>query len=341
MKFLQKYKKRYNYNNGGFIMRKWKQVTIAAVTAIAMAFPGTTMFAEETSPTVAKLIIPVDMKDGAYQGVAKVGDDTTTAFTPYDLQVNVSVSGGAITEITYAGAEDENLPYTQKAYEGIAGQVIGKQAQNMDVDLVSGATQSSQAFVDAINTAVEEQPVTGAAIVRAPKIKSVTLAKKGIKVSWTKVSGANKYILYRNGSKVKTVTKNSYIDTKARRNGKKYTYKVVAIAGTKKSKMSATKTLVYLDSTKINILINGSSGKMTFTWNANKKGNGYQVEYARNKKFKGAKKQTIIGKSGVITTVSNVTPGQTYYVRVRVYKKLGGKKYYSKWSAAKHIRIYR
>ena len=80
---------------------------------------------------------------------------------------------------------------------------------------------------------------------------------------------------------------------------------------------------------------------MTFTWNANKKGNGYQVEYARNKKFKGAKKQTIIGKSGVITTVSNVTPGQTYYVRVRVYKKLGGKKYYSKWSAAKHIRIYR
>ena len=35
----------------------------------------------------------------------------------------------------------------------------------------------------------------------------------------------------------------------------------------------------------------------------------------------------------VSTVIKNLKQGKTYYVRIRTYKTVGGKKYYSEWSA--------
>ena len=49
----------------------------------------------------------------------------------------------------------------------------------------------------------------------------------GIKLTWKKVAGANGYIIYRNGTRIKTITSGTTVtfsDAKANTNGTKYTY---------------------------------------------------------------------------------------------------------------------
>ena len=60
---------------------------------------------------------------------------------------------------------------------------------------------------------------------------------------------------------------------------------------------------------------------------------GYQIQYAANSKFTGGKAKAIKGKTN--TTVTGLTGGKRYYVRVRTYRTYSGKNYYSAWSAAK------
>ena len=62
---------------------------------------------------------------------------------------------------------------------------------------------------------------------------------------------------------------------------------------------------------------------------------GYQLQYALNSKFtSGAKIVTINKKTTVSKKVTKLKPGRKYYVRVRVYKLVDGKKIYSAWSKA-------
>lgn len=56
---------------------------------------------------------------------------------------------------------------------------------------------------------------------------------------------------------------------------------------------------------------------------------GYQIQYATNKSFKGAKKKTVTTKSA---TLSGLKAGKRYYVRVRAKGKANGKTVYSYWS---------
>ncbi len=74
---------------------------------------------------------------------------------------------------------------------------------------------------------------------------------------------------------------------------------------------------------------------MSISWNKNGTVTGYQVQYATNDSFSGAKTLTISKNSTLSTSVSNLPKGNTYYVRVRTYKKVYSTTYYSSWSAAK------
>ena len=68
------------------------------------------------------------------------------------------------------------------------------------------------------------------------------------------------------------------------------------------------------------------------------KTSGYQLQYATNKSFKKAKKLTVKGNKNTTKTVKKLKRGKKYYVRVRTYKTVDGKKYYSKWSKAKSVK---
>ena len=61
---------------------------------------------------------------------------------------------------------------------------------------------------------------------------------------------------------------------------------------------------------------------------------GYQVQYATNSAFNSAK---LVAVKGTSKSVKNLKGGVRYYVRVRTYKTIGGKNYFSTWSGAKSV----
>lgn len=81
------------------------------------------------------------------------------------------------------------------------------------------------------------------------------------------------------------------------------------------------------------------SGKksLTVSWNKRPAIKGYQVQYGLKKAYDNgnAKIKTIENNDTGKTTISKLKSGKKYYVRVRTYKVVNGKKYYSKWSAKK------
>ena len=66
---------------------------------------------------------------------------------------------------------------------------------------------------------------------------------------------------------------------------------------------------------------------------------GYQVQIATDKKFKKNKKTVTIKKQKTTkTTVKKLKAKKKYYVRVRTYKIVNGKKVYSSWSKVKSVK---
>lgn len=67
---------------------------------------------------------------------------------------------------------------------------------------------------------------------------------------------------------------------------------------------------------------------------------GYQVQVSASKKFtkKGTVTKTVKKKSVTKLTVRGLKPGKTYYVRVRTYKTVKGKRYCSGWSKMKFVK---
>lgn len=320
---------------------KKRMYRMAAVLAAWITVSSATVALAEEIPLSAGIVhIPEQVQDGTYIGTATVGEDVEgLAFVPYNIQMEVTVSGGAIATITYSTeATDNSALCMQNAYAGINGKLVGQTVGDVSIDAVSGATYSSNAMVTAINSALTQ------ATMKAPKIKGVQVVQKGMKVTWNRVDGAESYVLYRNGKKVKELTATSYVDKKAKINGKKYTYRVAARQQDVKSTDSVPKTGYFLEKNSIGNVLNGSKGSrsLIITWSKNKKASGYQLQWSASKNFKAAKKLNVKQKTSVIAFLNGLQANKTYYVRVRSYKKAGGKKYYGLWSSVKKgtVRAY-
>lgn len=64
---------------------------------------------------------------------------------------------------------------------------------------------------------------------------------------------------------------------------------------------------------------------------------GYQIQYGVRKDFKNAKKVKVKGYKAISKKLSKLKGGKKYYVRVRTYRTIKGKTYYSLWSAKKAV----
>ncbi|MGN0521626.1 MAG: leucine-rich repeat protein [Eubacterium sp.] len=64
---------------------------------------------------------------------------------------------------------------------------------------------------------------------------------------------------------------------------------------------------------------------------------GYQIQYSTSRKFTNAKTVTVSKNSTTSKTISKLSAKKKYYVRVRTYKTVDGKKIYSAWSSAKSV----
>ena len=179
-------------------------------------------------------------------------------------------------------------------------------------------------------------------------ITSISNTSTGIKLVWKKVSGASEYYVYRKTGTtsfkaIKTVKGSgtlSYTDTSVKdNNGSTYYYMVKPYDSNGTSDIYTSKKIVRLKAVGISKIQNQSGRKLYVLWGKNTKATGYQLQYSASSSFSGAKTLTVSGYKNVSKTLSGLTKGKTYYVRVRVYKQSGTSKYYSAWSGIKTIKI--
>lgn len=79
--------------------------------------------------------------------------------------------------------------------------------------------------------------------------------------------------------------------------------------------------------------------KFTVTWAKVSGVKGYQIQYSSDKKFKKNNKSVTVTKQKTTkATVKKLESKKKYYVRVRTYKTVNGKKIYSSWSKVKSVK---
>ena len=84
-----------------------------------------------------------------------------------------------------------------------------------------------------------------------------------------------------------------------------------------------------------------ASKKMTVKWKKQAtQTTGYQIQYATDSKFtKNKKSVTIKGATTTSRSITGLTGGKKYYVRIRTYKTVAKVNYYSAWSAKKAVTV--
>lgn len=79
--------------------------------------------------------------------------------------------------------------------------------------------------------------------------------------------------------------------------------------------------------------------KISLKWKRQKNITGYQIQYSTKKSFKGAKTVTIKKNKTVKKTIKKLKSKKWYFFRIRVYKTVGGKKYYSDWNSSGYTQV--
>lgn len=167
-----------------------------------------------------------------------------------------------------------------------------------------------------------------------------------IKVKWTKVSGASGYYIYRSTSKsgtythVKTVSGESstYGTDSGLKTGKTYYYKVRAYvvldgvkcfgqySGVKSSKPMPSKS-------QITKKVSTDYRSIGLTWKKVSGASGYEIYRATKKAGTYKLIKTINSGSKTSYTNTKLKTGTTYYYKIRVFRTVGSKKYYSSYSS--------
>ena len=121
-----------------------------------------------------------------------------------------------------------------------------------------------------------------------------------------------------------------------RKNVGKYTVKV-----TFKGNYSGSKNLTFTINPPKTSISKLTAGKKAFTVKWAKKQaqvTGYEIQYSTSSSFaKGNKTVKVTSAKTVSKTISKLTGGKKYYVRIRTYKTVGKTPYYSDWSAKKSV----
>ena len=134
-----------------------------------------------------------------------------------------------------------------------------------------------------------------------------------------------------------TVLKNGTDYTVSYSNNKKVGKATVKITGKGKYGGVITKTFKINPAKQEIQKLTAKSKSFFVDWAQKGSATGYEIQYATNSKFTGAKKVAITNNKTDKTTVSKLSGNKKYYVRVRSYTTVGGTKYYGAWSSVKNV----
>ncbi|MBQ6636227.1 MAG: leucine-rich repeat protein [Lachnospiraceae bacterium] len=320
--------------NKGELSYKSSNTSIATVdsagkvTAKGAGTAKITISAEETdnyepatktiTVTVAKAAQSITVKAGA-SSVA-VGKTTTVSITGAKGTKSFKSSDTTIATVTSAGT------------------LTAKKVGTVQITATSASTSNYKAA---------SKTVTIKVVPAAATTLTLENMTTGIKLTWSKATGATGYRVYREDTSGKTLIKKlsggstlTYTDTTANTNGKKYRFYIYATAGTGMSTLSKSRATYRLTKPAVSSVTNSAASKMTVKWGKNSTATGYSIQYSLSSSFaSGNKTVTVAGASTVSKVIASLTKGKTYYVRIRTYKTVDNVKFWSAWSAPKSVKI--
>jgi len=129
------------------------------------------------------------------------------------------------------------------------------------------------------------------------------------------------------------------IDNKNRRKPMKKIFSIVIVVLLLVISLAFTTTVfaTNIPSTTITS-VKTKSKAFTIKWKKKTNIAGYQIQYSTNSKFKKGNKTIKIKKAKTVSKkITGLKPSKKYYVRIRTYKIVNKKTYYSSWSKKKNV----
>ena len=177
-----------------------------------------------------------------------------------------------------------------------------------------------------------------------------------VKVTWKEVPGAEYYKIYREGVTDSRETRKEPVIVTSEligwdkapglTNGHAYRYKIVASLSEKgdssyDSPRSYSKLMYRLKTVVIRSVKNTVPGGVTVKYDKTTSGDSYVLQYSENQDMRNAQTRVIKGADTTSYTIGGLKKGKTYYISIRVRKKVDGINYYTTFGVPKKITITR
>ena len=350
----------------------------AAVTSFVMGSEDVTISAVyEELPDIADAEITLSDTALTYTGEAQVpevtvtyGEETLTEGTDYELSYDEEAVDAGIYEITVSGTgsytgsatlsytiepksiagAEVTLSKTSYTYSGSANKPTVKSITLDGVTLTAGTDYSTTLkYSNNTSAGTGTVKVTGTGNYTGTASATFTIKKESyssgtVTLSYTSTtySGSAKKPTVKsvkvilNGS-TKTLTKNTDY-TVSYKNNKAIGKASVVI--TLKGNYSGTITKTFtIKPKKVSISSAKSSAKKKITVKWKKSSGSVKYQIAYRKKGSSTWKYKTVSSTTYKKTLTGLTSGKYYYVKVRAYKKVSGKTYYGSWSSTKKVKV--
>lgn len=232
-------------------------------------------------------------------------------------------------------------------FVGTSAQISGLLPGSVNyVHIAAYASSNGKTYIGNYNTSVKIETTVGAI---NPRVSAY--ANNFVTLTWNKQTAANgyevfkydasskKYVLYKNITNSNTNT----CKVTGLASNKKYDFKVRAYQIDDSEKTYAPFGAVVSQYTsiakpKLNSAKSTSKKKIKASWSKVGGASGYQVMWSTYKNFSKNYKTKSVKAKYSSKTVTTAQSKKTYYVRVRAYKTINGKKVYSQWSSTKKVK---
>ena len=267
-----------------------------------------------------------------------------TAFTGlYEGTINVT-----ITVVAPAHAHQYSDQWTSDAtnhwHECQCGEKSDQSAHQFQwvIDRDATTTKTGQKHQECTTCGYKTAPVT-IPVKSAPTVtvkdSTVTVSNKNQTTKLDVKADEDAKLTYKSDNKSVKVDKNGKVTISKNFVGKATVTVTATVNGTKTTK-KVTIT-VNPKGTTFRAVYNGKGRKLKAYWNRNSQVDGYQLQYGTNKKFTGCKTVTLKSNQCTGSVRTGLKQNATYYVRIRTYKRVSGKTYYSDWSKVKSFKVVR
>jgi uncharacterized protein with FMN-binding domain len=125
-------------------------VATAATTSTSSTAAQVATQSSTSTSTMNSTSMMSSLKDGSYTG-------TSSSNQFGDVQIKLTISGGKITDVaavSYPSADRHSLQISQYAIPQLKQEVLA--AQSASIDSVSGASYTSQSYVESLQSAINQ-----------------------------------------------------------------------------------------------------------------------------------------------------------------------------------------